>query len=82
MHYSLMGKIRLPFIDSDLLYRGTLKGRFDCPIKTSNQYLLFSLLFFESVDSSLYLFHNNFQLLNNYNVLKYNNTINCIWLKT
>ena len=25
-----MGKIRLPFIDSDLLYRGALKGRFDC----------------------------------------------------
>ena len=22
MHYSLMGKIKLPFIDSDLLYRG------------------------------------------------------------
>jgi hypothetical protein len=22
MHYSLMGKMRLPFIDSDLLYRG------------------------------------------------------------
>ena len=30
MHYSLMGKIRLPFIDSDLLYRGALNGRFDC----------------------------------------------------
>jgi hypothetical protein len=25
MHYSLMGKMRLPFIDSDLLYRGTLR---------------------------------------------------------
>jgi len=24
MHYSLMGKIRLPFIDSDLLYNGAL----------------------------------------------------------
>ena len=24
MHHSLMGKIRLPFIDSDLLYRGAL----------------------------------------------------------
>jgi hypothetical protein len=24
-----MGKIKLPFIDSDLLYRGALKGRFD-----------------------------------------------------
>ena len=26
MHYSLMGKMRLPFIDSDLLYRGTFKA--------------------------------------------------------
>jgi hypothetical protein len=26
MHYSLMGKMRLPIIDSDLLYRGTLKA--------------------------------------------------------
>jgi hypothetical protein len=24
MHYSLMGKMRLPFIDSGLLYRGAL----------------------------------------------------------
>ena len=24
MHYSLMRKMKLPFIDSDLLYRGTL----------------------------------------------------------
>ena len=31
MHYSLMGKMRLHFIDSDLLYRGSLYlGRFDC----------------------------------------------------
>jgi len=30
MYYSLMGKMRLPFIDSDLLYRGVLKSRFDC----------------------------------------------------
>jgi hypothetical protein len=30
MHYSLMGKMRLPFIDSDLLFRGALEGRFDC----------------------------------------------------
>jgi hypothetical protein len=29
MNYSLMGRMRLPFIDSDLLYRGTLSGRFD-----------------------------------------------------
>ena len=29
MHYSLMGKMRLPFIDSDLLFRGALEGRFD-----------------------------------------------------
>ena len=27
MHYSLMEKTRLPFIDSDLLYRGTLYGK-------------------------------------------------------
>jgi hypothetical protein len=26
MHYSLMGKMRLPFIDSDLLYRGYMAG--------------------------------------------------------
>ena len=25
-----MGKMRLPFIDSDLLYRDAYKGRFDC----------------------------------------------------
>ena len=30
MQYSLMGKMRLPFIDSDLLYRGVIEGRFDC----------------------------------------------------
>jgi hypothetical protein len=31
MHYSFMRKIRLAFIDSDLLYRGAIyKGRFDC----------------------------------------------------
>ena len=29
MHYSLMRKMRLPFIGSDLLYRGA-KGMFDC----------------------------------------------------
>jgi len=29
MFYSLMGKMRLPFIYSDLLYRGALEGRFD-----------------------------------------------------
>jgi hypothetical protein len=28
-----MGKMRLPFIDSDLLYRGALQGRFDCIMK-------------------------------------------------
>ena len=28
MHYS-MGKMRLPFIDGDLLYRSALYGRFD-----------------------------------------------------
>jgi hypothetical protein len=26
MHYSLMGKMRLPFIDSELLYRGAIKA--------------------------------------------------------
>ena len=30
MHCSLMGTMRLPFIDSDLLYRVALSGRFDC----------------------------------------------------
>jgi hypothetical protein len=25
MHYSLMGKMRLPYIDSDFLYRGSIK---------------------------------------------------------
>ena len=30
MYYSLMGKMKLSFIDSDLLYRGALLGRFDC----------------------------------------------------
>jgi len=33
MHYSLMGKMRLPFIDSELFYRGALSGRFDCKCK-------------------------------------------------
>lgn len=32
MHYLLMGKFRLPFIDNDLLYRGVLYGRFDCSL--------------------------------------------------
>jgi flavorubredoxin len=30
MHYSLIGKMRLLSIDSDLLYTGALLGRFDC----------------------------------------------------
>ena len=30
MRYSSMGTMRLPFIDSELLYRGALKARFDC----------------------------------------------------
>ena len=30
MHHTLMGKMRLPFIDSDLLYRGVHEDRFDC----------------------------------------------------
>ena len=29
-----MGKMRLPFIDSDLLYRGALSGRFDCILQS------------------------------------------------
>ena len=29
MHYSFMGKMRLPIVDSDLLYRGALYSRFD-----------------------------------------------------
>ena len=29
MSYSLIGKIRVSFIDSDLLYRGVLSGRVD-----------------------------------------------------
>ena len=29
-----MGKMRLPFIDSDSLYTGALKGRFDCIMNT------------------------------------------------
>jgi hypothetical protein len=44
MHYTLMGKMRLPFIDSGLLYRGALYshgllyrgalyGSFDCTFK-------------------------------------------------
>ena len=33
MYYSLMGKMRLPFIDSDsLYYRGALKAGFTVPI--------------------------------------------------
>jgi hypothetical protein len=30
MHSSLMGKMRQPFIDIDLLYRGAMYGRFEC----------------------------------------------------
>jgi hypothetical protein len=30
MHYLLMGKMRLPFIDSDLLSKGALSDRFYC----------------------------------------------------
>ena len=30
MLYSLMGKMRLSFKGSDLLYRGALEGSFDC----------------------------------------------------
>ena len=30
MRYSLIGKMRLPFIDSNLLYSGALTDSFDC----------------------------------------------------
>jgi hypothetical protein len=30
MHYSLMGKMKLPFIDMDVLYRSAFLGRLDC----------------------------------------------------
>ena len=33
MHYSLMGKMRLPFVDSDLLYRGVLYRQVICYIE-------------------------------------------------
>ena len=32
IQYSLMGKMRMSFIDSDLLYRGVFLGWFDCTI--------------------------------------------------
>ena len=38
MHYSLMGKMRLQFLDSGLLYRGALSGRFDCIIDSDLLY--------------------------------------------
>jgi hypothetical protein len=31
MQYSLMRKLRLSFIDSDILYKGVLQDRFDYP---------------------------------------------------
>ena len=30
MKYSIMGEMRLLLIDSDLIYRGALNGRFNC----------------------------------------------------
>jgi hypothetical protein len=44
MHYSLIGKMRLPFIDSDLLYRVALYDRLDCILKYVNVVELFFLL--------------------------------------
>ena len=36
MHYSLMGKMRLSFIDSDLLYRGEFKAGLTVYVKVSH----------------------------------------------
>ena len=44
MHYSLMGKIILPFLDSDLLYTIALSGRLDCNLKKSLKLLSLSPL--------------------------------------
>ena len=30
MHFSVMGKMIISFIDSDFLYIGAIKDRFDC----------------------------------------------------
>ena len=51
MHYSLMGKMRLVFIDSDLLYRGVLLDKFDCifllqsVIKKSRNFVYYEINF-------------------------------------
>jgi hypothetical protein len=37
MHNSLMGKMRLPFIDSDLLYRGALLASGSIPVVGSSR---------------------------------------------
>ena len=37
MQYSLMRKLRLSFIDSDILYRGVLQDRFDCILISQHQ---------------------------------------------
>ena len=40
-----MRKLRLPFIGSDLLYRGTLSGTFDCIYyKATNIFLAYTFL--------------------------------------
>ena len=36
MHYSLMEIMRVPILDSDLLYGGTLKGNVDCIAKLAH----------------------------------------------
>jgi hypothetical protein len=38
----LMGNMRLSFIDSDLLYRGALSGRFDFVCKINIIYIIYS----------------------------------------
>ena len=40
MHYTIMEKMRLPFIDSGLLYRGALYGRFDCNLNVCGKGLI------------------------------------------
>jgi len=37
MHYSLMGNMSLPFMDSDLSYGAALYGRFDCMLLLTNE---------------------------------------------
>ena len=41
MQYSLMGKMRLPFIDSDLLHRGALYDKLGCIYDSEPSSLVF-----------------------------------------